>query len=57
MNIDRVWLAECWVSCRAAAFSLLNCLNVFNTSRYMDSVKQQSLSAGGSALLPTRHLS
>ena len=56
MNIDRVCLAECWVSCRTAVFTLPNCLNVFNTSHYKDSVKEQSPSADGSALLPTGHL-
>lgn len=47
MNIDRVWLAECWVSCRAAVFSLPNCPNVLNTCHYNDSVKHRSPSAGG----------
>lgn len=56
MNIDRVWLAEHWVSCRVAVFRLPTCLNVLNTPHYKDGVKQQSPSAGGSALLPTRHL-
>lgn len=56
MNIDRVCLAECWVSCRTTVVTLPNCLNVFNTSHYKDGVKEQSPSAGGSALLPTRHL-
>lgn len=52
----RVWLTEVWVSCRAVVSSLPACLNVLNTPHYKDSVKQQSPSAGVSALLPTRHL-